>query len=74
LEERDDMNKKEEERGDTAEPKKQHPTGYWKTLLSLAWLEEEEEEMKQYYNVAVYKVLPYPPQTKDVKDFFMQKT
>ena len=68
------MSKKEEKRGDTAETHQRHPVGYWKTLLSLAWLEKEEEEMKQYYNVAVYKVLPYPSHTKDVKEFFMQKT
>jgi len=34
---------------------------------------EEEEEMEQYYNVSVYRVLPYPPHTKDEKDFFVQR-
>jgi hypothetical protein len=27
--------------------------------------------VKQHYNVDVYRVLPYPPGTKDVKDFFI---
>jgi hypothetical protein len=34
---------------------------------------DEEEEEEQYYNVSVYRVLPYPPHTKDVKDFFVQR-
>ena len=34
---------------------------------------EEEEEIQEYYNVSVYRVLPYPLNTKDEKDFFIQK-
>ena len=34
---------------------------------------DQEEEEEQYYNVSVYRVLPYPPHTKDVKDFFVQR-
>jgi hypothetical protein len=33
----------------------------------------QEEELGYYYNVSVYQVLPYPPNTKDVKDFFVQR-
>lgn len=36
--------------------------------------EEEEDELGEAYNVYVYKVLPYPPNTKEVNDFFVQKT
>jgi hypothetical protein len=35
---------------------------------------DEEEEIGSYYNVCVYRVLPYPPNTKDTKDFFVQRT
>ncbi len=35
---------------------------------------EEEEEEQACYNVAVYTILPYPPNTKDPKDFFIQRT
>jgi hypothetical protein len=35
---------------------------------------DEEQEVEQYYNVSVYRMLPYPPHTKDEKDFFIQKT
>jgi len=34
---------------------------------------DQEEEIQEYYNVSVYRVLPYPPNTKDEKDFFVQK-
>lgn len=33
-----------------------------------------EDELESLYNVAVYQVLPYPPNTKDVKDSFVQRT
>jgi hypothetical protein len=36
--------------------------------------EEEEEQLEEYYNVCVYRMLPYPPNTKEVKDFFVQRT
>jgi len=44
----------------------------------LSWVmrkkrKDQEEEIQEYYNVSVYRVLPYPPNTKDVKDFFVQK-
>ena len=34
---------------------------------------DQEEEIGYYYNVSVYQVLPYPPNTKEVKDFFVQR-
>jgi len=34
---------------------------------------DQEEEIQEYYNVSVYRVLPYPPNTKDEKDFFVQR-
>jgi hypothetical protein len=34
----------------------------------------DDDEIESYYNVSVYQVLPYPPNTKDSKDFFIQKT
>ncbi|MCX6664038.1 MAG: hypothetical protein NTZ75_07305 [Euryarchaeota archaeon] len=41
----------------------------WRKKKSI----DEEEEIKSYYNVSVYRVLPYPPHTKDEKDFFVQR-
>jgi preprotein translocase subunit SecA len=35
---------------------------------------KKEEEEEACYNVAVYAILPYPPNTKDPKDFFIQRT
>ncbi len=39
---------------------------------------EEEEDTEEYseedYNVCVYQILPYPPNTKDHKEFFIQRT
>jgi len=43
-------------------------------LLKGKKSEEEEEELVEYYNVGVYRILPYPPNTKETKDFFIQKT
>jgi len=37
-------------------------------------IDEDEEYTEEDYNVSVYQVLPYPPNTKDVKDFFIQRT
>jgi hypothetical protein len=34
---------------------------------------ENEEEVAEQYNVSVYQVLPYPPHTRNVKDFFIVK-
>ncbi len=42
-------------------------------LIKRKKSKEEEEEIQEYYNVSVYRVLPYPPNTKDEKDFFIQK-
>ena len=46
----------------------------------IKWLKKkkkninEEEEIQSSYNVSVYRVLPYPPNTKDTKDFFVQRS
>lgn len=42
-------------------------------LMKRKKIIDQEEEMEEYYNVSVYRVLPYPPNTKDVKDFFVQR-
>ena len=44
----------------------------------LSWVmrkkrKDQEEEIQEYYKVSVYRMLPYPPNTKDVKDFFVQR-
>ena len=36
--------------------------------------EDTEEYSEQEYNVCVYQILPYPPNTKEPKDFFIQRT
>jgi hypothetical protein len=36
--------------------------------------EDTEEYSQEDYNVCVYQILPYPPNTKDPKDSFIQKT
>jgi hypothetical protein len=45
------------------------PLNFWKRKKS----KDQEEEIQEYYNVSVYRILPYPPNTKDEKDFFVQK-
>ena len=35
---------------------------------------EDEEEIGSYYNVCIYRVMPYPPGTKDVNDSYVQRT
>ena len=49
-----------------------------KSFTPKLLLEEEEEDTEEYseedYNICVYQVLPYPPNTKDVKDSFIQRT
>ncbi len=57
---------------------------FWTTLFDTPrlrlrksifdFLNESEEDTAESYNVAVYKVLPYPPNTKHVKDFFIERT
>lgn len=37
-------------------------------------LEDLEGEEKENYNVGMYQVGPYPPNTKNLKDFFIQRT
>jgi hypothetical protein len=37
-------------------------------------LEDLEAEEKETYNVCLYQLRPYPPNTKDIKDFFIQRT
>ena len=36
-------------------------------------IEQFGEKKKQEYNVFVYQVKPYPPGTKDAKDFYIQQ-
>jgi hypothetical protein len=49
-----------------------------KSFTPKLFLEEEEEDTEEYseedYNICVYQMLPYPPNTKDVKDSFIQRT
>ncbi len=45
-----------------------------KLLYGKSLFDEDEEEEEEDYNVSVYQVLPYPPNTKDPKDFFIQRT
>jgi hypothetical protein len=33
-------------------------------------ISDQGEEMISHYNVYVYRILPYPPDSKDVQDFF----
>jgi len=42
--------------------------------LLLGDEEDAEEYSEEDYNVCVYQILPYPPNTKDVKDSFIQRT
>jgi hypothetical protein len=42
-------------------------------LMKRIKITDQEEEVEEYYNVSVYQMLPYPPNTKDVKDFFVQR-
>jgi hypothetical protein len=46
----------------------------YKFLYRIKNLDEEEEDTDENYNVCVYQILPYPPNTKDVKDSFIQRT
>jgi hypothetical protein len=49
-----------------------------KSFTPKLLLEDEEEDTEKYseedYNICVYQMLPYPPNTKDPKDFFIQRT
>jgi len=47
-----------------------------KLLRPTLLLEEEEDEeySEEDYNICVYQILPYPPNTKDPKDSFIQRT
>jgi hypothetical protein len=56
-----------------------YSTDHWEVIDDLnRWAREIgvidiEKQSQQDYNVAVYRILPYPPFTKDMKDFFIQK-
>ena len=70
---------KEKEETDKTEDKL-----FWTNLFHLPILRfsksifdifnDSEEDTTEDYNVAVYKILPYPPNTKDVTDSFIQRT
>lgn len=49
-----------------------------KLYTSNVLMENDQEDTEGYsevdYNVCVYHILPYPPNTKDPKDFFIQRT
>jgi len=75
------LGKEKREEGKTKEEKYRASDEFFKnlerTLLFLSGgkiIEDTEEEEEESYNVSVYRVLPYPPNTKDAKDFFVQRT
>jgi hypothetical protein len=49
-----------------------------KLFTSNVLMENDQEDTEEYsetdYNVCVYQILPYPPNTKDPKEFFIQRT
>ncbi|MBP1662294.1 MAG: hypothetical protein H6P94_543 [Thermoplasmatales archaeon] len=49
-----------------------------KLFTSNVLLENDQEDTEEYsevdYNVCVYQILPYPTNTKDPKEFFIQQT
>jgi hypothetical protein len=70
------VRKKEKDEADKTENEPYFKT-LFKTLQFLYGqknLAEEEEDTDENYNVCVYQILPYPPNTKDVKDSFIQRT
>jgi hypothetical protein len=42
-------------------------------ILDIKTEGNDDDETEENYNVSVYRMLPYPPNTKDVKDFFIQR-
>lgn len=42
-------------------------------ILDINTYGNEDDETEENYNVSVHRMLPYPPNTKDVKDFFIQR-
>ncbi len=66
IKEKDEMDKQARERLENG------------TLKSLrSWykiLIEELEQIEEYYNITIYQVHSYPPNTKEAKDFFIQRT
>jgi hypothetical protein len=55
-----------------------YSTDHWEVIDDLSLgsfeiLKDANEQEKEEYNIAVYRVLPYPPYTKDVKDFFIDR-
>ena len=70
------VRKKEKDEADKTENEPYFKT-LFKTLQFLSGqknLDEEEEDTDENYNVCVYQILPYPPNTKDIKDSFIQRT
>jgi len=48
--------------------------GVWQLSKRLKKKKMNLEEEMEYYNIDVYKMLPYPPHTKELKDFFILRT
>jgi endo-beta-N-acetylglucosaminidase D len=53
----------------------EYSTDYWEVIDDMNYwnratkkIIDREEQIKQHYNVYVYRVMPYPPNTKDKKD------
>jgi hypothetical protein len=66
IKEKDEMDKQARERLEN---------GTLKTLrFCYKRLIEELEEIEECYNVSIYQVPQYPPNTKEAKDFFIQRT
>jgi hypothetical protein len=76
LEEMEMVRKKEKDEADKKENEPYFKTFFktFKFLYRIKNLDEEEEDTDENYNVSVYQILPYPPNTKDVKDSFIQRT
>jgi hypothetical protein len=41
---------------------------YYKKLI-----EDLETEEQENYNICLYQIAPYPPNTKELKDFYLQR-
>ena len=66
-----------EQRRSKHERYRSYSTDKWEVIDDLnQWNIDKEpndsqEQIKQEYNIAVYRILPFPPGTKNVKDFFI---